>query len=127
MAPLKDREIIIFGHEVDWEDHLGRTAHFKGIHIDKLKELLKKKLINPDLTQNGSPTIEAFMDFMEKHPDVLAHGYVIVPSRDDHRVSLEGVEYKGEATKELIYAFAEAFRYADEFEISKNGLHCWWD
>ena len=64
------------------------------------------------------------MNLMEDHTELKAHGYVVSPDRDDYRVSIEGLQYSGEVSAELMVEFVELCRYADEFSATLSGLYC---
>jgi hypothetical protein len=105
----------------------GDCVHIEGIDIATLDALMKAGYCDPEQTQNDSPTVREFAEFMRTHEGVTAHGYVISPDRDDSRVSLEGLAYTRRGTGELLEAFIQAFRHADEFTVTDHGLYCWWD
>ena len=102
----------------------GDCAHVEGISLDMIDKLIAAGFMDPAQTQNDSPTVAEFREFMAEadNADVRAHGYVISPDRDDARVSIEGLEYHGRADDDLMFDFISAFHHADEF-----GLRCWWD
>lgn len=102
-------------------------AHFEGVDVKALKTLMKKRLLEPENTQNDSPTNEQFIKFMEKHPEVTAHGYMVGSRRSDARISIEGLSYKGKVSDKLALAFTKFCRQADELEVEKNYLYSWWD
>jgi hypothetical protein len=89
-----------------------------------------------ELTQNDSPTIGEFLDLDEEfHKKITYIGYVILPPRDDIRVSIEGFDgtyLNAEEALELMYRYGEA----DEKSYSKDGtvsngitfsIGFWWD
>jgi len=131
---FKERDMILFGKELDWvngnvpggETFCGHAA-FKGLTLEKLKELRDKHFLDPSNRQNNAPTIAQFIEFMEEHSDMKAHGYAISPGRNDYRVSLEGLEFNGECSTELQLAFVERFRQADALEFTDSRLYCWYD
>lgn len=121
------RDKIVFGEIQDWTRDHGGCKRFESISLEGLKLLLEKKMIDPEMTQNSSPSIADFMGFMEKYPNVVAHGYVVTIDRPDCRVSLEGLRCKPEdVTPEMKDAFIEFCRLADEFEF-RDCLYSWWD
>lgn len=95
--------------------------------IRMLKALQAAGFLDPEERQNDSPTIAEFMAFMEEHPAVYAHGYTIGGTRDDGRVSVEGLACSADAvTIELLRDFVGLCRYADELDV-KDNLRSWWD
>jgi hypothetical protein len=90
--------------------------------------LLKDEgFLDLDQTQNDSPTVAEFIEFLEKHPGAFAHGYTIGSDRDDARVSLEGLAcHANKVTPTMLKDFITLCRHADEFSI-EDGLRSWWD
>ena len=105
-------------------DHI----RFEELPVDVLKELVKLKLADPEETQNESPTIAEFIEYMEKYSSAKAHGYIISFARDDYRVSVEGITQQ--ATRcdlETRKEFFKFFRYADELDPFSEIMRCWYD
>jgi hypothetical protein len=123
----KRNEIIFCDDAVEGELWLGGTRHFEELDLKQLKELAENQFIDLEDAQNCSPTAGDFLEFMEKYPKVTAHGYVVSHKRNDYRVSLEGLSYKGRVNKELNKDFVYLCRHADEFVLEDNTLYSWWD
>lgn len=122
------RNEILFGDDiVDGEGWLGGTRRFEELNLSQLKELVDNEFIDLEDCQNCSPSVGDFLEFMSKYPKVLAHGYAVSHNRDDYRVSLEGLYFKGRVSKELLKDFVYLCRHADEFNIGDNTLYSWWD
>ena len=101
-------------------------AYFE-IDLASIQGLRDNNFLDLESTQNDSPTIGEFIDFMENHPGVLAHGYAVPIERYDYRVSLEGVRVPSQfATPECLADFVDLCRDADNFSI-RDGLYCWYD
>lgn len=123
-----------FRYNDDWElrnQILGLKpqdyAAFENVGLETLQRLVELKFLNPEETQNASPTAQEFMDFMSDFPQCSAHGYAISRKRPDYRVTLEGLFCKAEdVTKDLRSAFSEEFADADELDVDHD-LRCWWD
>jgi hypothetical protein len=68
---------------------------------------------------------------MEEYPFALAHGYIVVPSRNDYRISIEGVsgDIPDECDMDDFKAdFEEFFAGADEITVGPDrSFHCWFD
>lgn len=103
------------------------TKNFEGVTALQLRALLESNFSDEEDAQNDSPTYREFLEFMEAHPGVTAHGYIVTPDREDCRVSIEGIEYEGAYTMEWLKDFAFLCRHADEFKIDENGFYCWYD
>lgn len=122
------RNQIIFGDDnVDGENWLGGTRHFNNLSLQQLQELVTNKFIDLQDAQNCSPAVEDFLNFMKDHEEFSAHGYAVSHKRDDYRVSLEGIEFKGDVSKNLMKDFVHLCRHADEFVCEENELYAWWD
>jgi hypothetical protein len=99
---------------------------FEDINVETLKILLDEKFADPEETQNYSPSIQEFYEFMVKYPEFRAIGYAVGRGRSDYRVSIEGLEGKGK-TKQALFDFISEFRNADEFDVDEDGQRCWYD
>ena len=108
-------------------NYMGGYSGFGAINIDQLNTLLEEKFIDPDECQNCSPSTMVFKEFMEKYPGVTAHGYIIGPDRIDYRVTIEGLEYDGDFSREMMEDFVDMFRHADDFIFNNRYLFCWYD
>lgn len=127
---IKERDLILFDSRPDWSDpaHKDGIVRFKGLTLAGLRFMIENKYIDLDEYQNSSPTTQDFLDFMEKYPVALAHGYVIDPAREDACMVLEGLAVaRGDVTLELFRAFVALCRCADEFTDNDGGLYSWWD
>ena len=123
---IKTRDEVLFGKYNPDRYHFGGIARFEGLDVETLKWLLEHNFADPDETQNDSPTIEEFLDFMERHPEFTAHGYAVTDKRDDYRISIEGVETnETPADRETIFDFMGWFRFADELQLDPP--YCWYD
>lgn len=92
-----------------------------------LDALKKANLLDLEQTQNDSPSVRAILEFMRNNPRFVATGYVIGSHREDCRVSIEGLEYRGPVTVELCARLVEFARHADELTIEAGYLRAWWD
>lgn len=102
---------------------------------DDLEWLKENDFLDPEETQNESPTAQEFLNFLKANPKFLAHGYLIGGTRDDARVSIEGIELKQSASIISLDQFLAAFelcRYADELDYTYENnqitsFRAWWD
>ena len=125
------RENIIWGEDYNCNEYAGGCRHFEDLTIDAAEELVKEGFLRIHDSQNCSPTTEEMMDFV-RHTvmpkDWVFDGYAISPARVDCRVTLEGLYYIGkDLPQEDMIDFANAFHYADEFQIGHNTAMAWWD
>ena len=102
-------------------------ASYAGLTLAALEELVARNFIDLEEQQNDAPTVREILEFMRKHPTFTAHGYAIDKSRDDYRVSIEGVMATDFSVEKDLFAFIELFRFADEFDVSPEQLYCWFD
>ena len=107
--------------------YFGGCESFKGLTLEALNLLLDEGFIDPEEYQNCSPTVEQFKEFMEIYPEVTLHGYIVSPERHDYRVSVEGLEYCGDVSKEMLEMFVDRYRFADDFICDDEYLYCWFD
>lgn len=107
--------------------YLGGCEHFERLPLDDLNLLLDEGFIDPEECQNCSPTTMEFKEFMEMYPGVTLHGYIVSPERSDYRVTIEGFEYHGNVSKEMLKMFIDKFRFADDFTCDDDYLYCWFD
>lgn len=128
------RDEILFGAPVNWEeDGAGGIEHFQNATYEQIEQLVADNFADINEKQNDSPSIGTFLDFMHDFPGLTAHGYVVSPYRDDYRVTVEGLEFKGKITPEMRKVFSQFkkrgpdWNSADEFELKPNYFRCWWD
>jgi hypothetical protein len=106
----------------------GGIAYFNGLDHTTLQKLVDLKFADPDETQNDSPCINFFLEFIKTYPTIKAHGYIVHPSRDDARVSIEGLLCESDFIPEdLVNKFKNVFHDADELEANSKKLRCWYD
>lgn len=108
-------------------EYLGGCQSFTELTLTELNLLLDENFIDPEEYQNDSPNTMQFKEFLDKYPDVRLHGYIVSPERDDYRVTIEGLEYYGDVSKEMLQDFINVFRYADDFICEDDHLFCWFD
>ena len=124
---FEERDRLLFGRAVSWADELTGVKRFRGLGGSALRELVARNFADPEESQNGSATLGDFLKFLEKHPQVTAHGYAVSPKREDYRVSLEGLEYDGAVSADLQREFREMNGRAAEFACTPQRLFCWYD
>ena len=134
----KDRDRIITGEESPYKQpsYSGGIFPYQDMSVDTLKELRDKNYLDPEDCQNDSPSIEQFIELMERHPLMTAHGYAVSFERDDYRFSVEGVEGIVEGTAGL-FDVLKLCREADEFDVEPTApprhmveafkFRAWWD
>lgn len=124
----EEREQLIFGRPYSIKKYIGGISRFKALDVDTAKELLAKGYIDPDDTQNNSPTNREMIDFCDDGSGRwFLHGYAVSPDRGDCRVSFEGVMANDPLTKDDIIDFLRMFRYADELDVDEGSAWSWYD
>ena len=118
----KARSIIIYGDENADSRH-----SFDSLSLKQLDALITNDFIHPHDCHNYSPSVSDFMEFMKKYTGVVAIGHTVGPERSDYRVSLEGLRFSGEVSKQMLLDFVDLCRRADEFAVSDDSLYAWWD
>lgn len=106
---------------------MGGMQRFANMDVFTLQKLVDEGFVDLEDAQNSAPCVGDILKFMKAYPGFTCHGYAVDPKREDYRISLEGVEYNDMARMEQVVAFAELFRFADDFVIQENRLYCWFD
>ncbi|MEZ4229479.1 MAG: HEAT repeat domain-containing protein [Polyangiaceae bacterium] len=124
------RRLAILG--VPRGDYSGGLMRFQDIDAKQLASLLDEGFAHPEMAQNEAPPISLFLEWMQRHPELKAGGYLIPPSRPDYRLSLdtltlddlEGVpRERREELEELFEALGET---ATNVEPEGYALRRWW-
>jgi hypothetical protein len=126
------KEQVVFGEQVDWSNQDRDVKKFSAIDTEAVEQLVDSGDINAEAAPNNSPKMKAFLDFMQRadeHPErrVTARGYVVSPERDDTRVTLTGLDIRGNIPDRLRHAFIEKFEQADMLVKKSGHLRCWYD
>ena len=111
---------------VNDKNFFGGCASFSGMTYNTLQTLVDKGYADPEDSQNDSPTLGEYLEFMKEHPRFKAHGYVVSNNREDRRITIEGLE-AGQVTIKEVEDFINLDRYADEFEATQDYCRSWWD
>lgn len=126
----KRRDELIFGDACPPEEQWAGGIRRFSISPSTLKQLLEERFINPEDSQNDSPTAREFSEFFQFVSDPeewRANGYAVSHDREDYRVSIEGCESNCNLSSDDLIAFTKLFRSADEFELEPNRAYCWFD
>lgn len=124
---VTERDRIIFGEGFNESKYRGGVRRFEKLGLKELEKLFEGGFIDPNGTQNYSPTAEEFYEFIKRHPLFTAHGYTVSPERTDCRTTIEGIEYDGAVTMEMVIDFTDLCNGADEFTVGLDHLYCWYD
>lgn len=123
------RDQIVFGEDYKSKKYGCGLRRFHELTISQIDQLEEAGIIDKRDAQNDSPTAGEIIEFLRerKTDGWYAHGYCIGPDRDDFRITFEGVGKKTAPSQQDIIDFAMMFRFADEFDISNDGVRCWYD
>lgn len=100
--------------------------HFGSMDLQTLDCLIKENFIDTEETQNDSPTVQEFRDYLFTHPLATVHGYVITHTRSDYRISIEGMNEEPRTLDDRSIFF-EFNKGADELDLFSNMMSSWWD
>lgn len=123
---VKKRDMLLFGKKYEPAEYLGGIKPFYGITAEKLKQLVEQHFADPYERQNDSPSIDEFLEYADRQPDVTFDGYAVCLERNDYRVSIETV-HQTFRNKDNALEFTKAFRRADEFDVNDHEGRAWWD
>ena len=145
-----DRERIVYGHQIRWgtrdeydgvRDQFARIGPLgpmeSGIDTETARQLIDEGHMDPEATQNRSPTMDELVTLGESLRDndgvdwVEYTGYMIGPGRPDTRITLTGIRVHatdpgpwGNATRGQ---FRNTCREADNYDELDYRLQAWWD
>lgn len=108
----------------------GGIRSFSNVDVDTVKKLFELNFIDPNESQNSSPTTKEIFDFMVDWPECTVHGYAVSKDRRDYRVSFEGIECDDPellSDADFMRDFTNLFRNADSFDLTKTRAYCWFD
>ena len=133
----KEREQMVFGRPYNPKNYeCGGVCRFDYLDVDTAEKLMSLGYVDPEGTQNCSPTAEEMINFCAAYrttndadPGLFyLHGYVVSPERGDCRITFEGVASDTELTAEEALDFVQAFRDADNLQFGINQpAYCWYD
>ena len=108
---------------------IGGTASFRGIDSLQVKMLIAEGFMDPEETQNNSPTAKELLELMEKHLGYYANGYMVDRERSDCRVTLEAIGVRAEQNlpPSTVFEFLELCKHADDLSTEEKHLYAWWD
>lgn len=122
---VEKRDKLIFG-EYAPEKYMGGTRQFEGASVELMRQLLDLGYMDPEETQNDSPTAQEFVEYAEKWGGYVFDGYVVSINRQDYRVDITAISKGDYAEREEVTEFIKLFRFADEFDVD-GGLYAWFD
>ena len=119
------RDGMLHFYDPGGERYAGGAAHFDDLDSTGLAALLEARFIDPHEGQNAAPTAWEIFQFLCRHPQARAMGYVISIERPDYRTSLETV-YAEQIDADLRTDAGKFCVDADEVTTDDH-LECFWD
>ena len=123
--------------------YVGGIRHFDKLSLEQLQQLVNEDYIDTESCYNGCPTVGEFLKFVKgikqyvaENPDYTSDdfdiyfiGYAVDISRDDYRVTIEGVEYSSryKVDREIMVKFMNFAKSADELDVTDTKGCAWWD
>jgi len=102
---------------------LGGIHNIENISYQKLEQILA--ILGEEFyydSHNNAYSIGEFLETFKNYADrTTFSGYIVSPTREDERISIDQVTTV--KTDENILSL----RYADELNIEDDKLHAWWD
>lgn len=103
-----------------------KTEYIDKLSVKEIEKHFSSKSILPESRHNESPTAFEFLSFLQKHPQVAAHGYRQSINQND-QITLKGlILMQNYCITETKLAVLEFCTEADEIDIS-NCVYCAWD
>jgi len=123
-----EREKIVFGESIDWEESSGGVVRFRRLEAETGEQLIDDGYLNPEERQNYAPSAGEIVAFALEHGGFV-DGYMVHPERPDARISLVGLAIPSKhCDVGTVAAFANRFRHADEFTAdAEHGCSAWFD
>jgi hypothetical protein len=125
------RDMIIFGTPVQWTERSGGAEYFYRLTVEKLQQLVELGFASLISRTNDSPMLVEFLTFALRQQsqgfEFTFQGDVISPFRQDYRVSLDAIAFKGTCSPQLIADFKAFVGRPDELIIKSHYLFAWWD
>lgn len=103
----------------------GGHASFEGLDAAGLATLIEANFIDPHERHNGAPSSWDILQFLCRHAEVRANGYVIGLDRPDYRTSIDDIS--AWTVTPALRAEAEEFCVDAEESTFEEHLECFWD
>ena len=125
-SSLDQRDMILFGEPYLSEKYDEGIRRFTNMSWKKLDDLIDCNIIDIDRKKAESPVFMKFREYLNYHHLHRCYGYVCCrdKSEDGDSIVIEGIDYKGIVTMEMLTDFVSLFRGADEFKAGINRLYC---
>lgn len=129
-AQCEERERLIFHCSYDEERYrTGGIARFKKMPLGTVKKLIEKGYLDPEDSQNSSPTAREMVDFADDGSNKWNfYGYAVSPNRPDCRVTIDSIGTDHRLNAEEAFRFTKFFRFADDLDVEiGQPASCWYD
>lgn len=131
-----ERDAMLSGYWVDRHDPFDNTAeawpggcrYFKGVPYEAAKMLLDFNYADPEDRHDHAPSFGEITEWLKYHQKFRAHGYAVISSRSDYRVTIEGVELSdldAELTTTDLHELEKMFPNADQISYVRGRV--WYD
>ena len=122
------RDTILFGEPYSEEKYEGGIRRFDNLSWKKFDNLIDQGIFALDRDQEDPRPVRKIYDYLQYHHLLRGNGYVCSPDGHgpDGTIVIEGIDYKGIVTMEMLIDFVDMFRDADEFAAGINRLHCFY-
>lgn len=112
---------------MDWSKTPKGIRAFNALTQSTGQTLVREGFLNPEDKQNEAPTAGQILNFMAQYPEIVAHGYVVSPFREDTRITLTGIRVPPDVSNVAARVAALEFcLHADDVR-SSGEIYCWWD
>ena len=100
-------------------------AGFEDLDAAGLATLIEADFIDPHERHNAAPSVWDILQFLCRHADVRANGYVIGLGRPDYRTSIDDISAL--TITPALRADAEKFCVDADESVLDQHLECFWD
>lgn len=116
---------------VDTRDESLGIVRFDDIDGATLGRLMAERFVDPDNTQNDSPSVADFSAILTEFPELRVGGYAVPASRDDYRISVDSVHGKldgvpADRRAEIAELFEKLGETATNTDPEGKTFRCWW-
>lgn len=121
------RDVIL---EPYWRDneYAGGIRRFRELPSPIYGDLVIQGFVDPnDCFQEGYIELTELQSYLDRYPGTTLHGYAIEASREDYGLIIEGIEFKGETSKQQIIDTYKLFLNCDEVQLEESYLYVWAD
>lgn len=128
-ARYNERDRIIFGEDFNPAEYMGGIRRFGALTLRKAKDLVEKGFLDMSGQQNWSPTVDEFIDFVNRMggdaTNWLFGGYAVAPDRTDCRVTIDELICKDTMIVSPLdaSAFVHFARHADDLDFYYDPDH----